>query len=228
MVKQRYCGELVSKNRCVELRQKPNYPFVAPRSVVDKQPRVCNQRQHKQDMRENLAPSRYHHDMAVQSAVLHSLNCVDNSDRFASQSSQSKTGVTRAESAPLVNIAECAVPSQTLKPKGDCSKVFSDASAKYQNVKRPAGDSNISLEREAQVVITPKSDNVNNAVNERGLLLDVGFPASVVKVVSSREPENVVSPDVGSPSCSEVQNTHNELLEDHTCPLSESSLLVSD
>ena len=149
VVTQRYCGELVSKNRYVELRQKPIYPFVAPSSVVDKQLRVCNQRQHKQDMREILAPSRYHHDIAVQSAMLHSLNCVDNSDRFASQSSQSKTGVARAESAPIVNIAECPVPSQTLKPKGDCGKVFSDASAKYQNVKRPAGDSNISLEREA-------------------------------------------------------------------------------
>ena len=111
-----------------------------------------------------------------------------------------------------MNIADCAVTSQTLKPKGECGKVSSDASASHQNVKRPGSDSNISLEREAQVVLTPKSDNVNNAVNERGLLLDVGFPASVVKVVSSCEPENVVSPDVGSPSCSEVQNTHNEHL----------------
>jgi len=33
---------------------------------------------------------------------------------------------------------------------------------------------------------------------------------------------------VGSPSCSEVQNSHNERLEDKTCVLSESSLLVFD
>jgi len=37
-----------------------------------------------------------------------------------------------------------------------------------------------------------------------------------------------VSPDVGSPSSFEVQNTHNEHLEDQTFALGESSLLVSD
>jgi len=46
-----------------------------------------------------------------------------------------------------VNNDECAVTSQTLKPKGDCGEVFSDASAKYLNVKQPAGDVNISPER---------------------------------------------------------------------------------
>ena len=40
VVMQRYCGELVSKNRCGELRQKPDYPFVAPSSAVEKQPRA--------------------------------------------------------------------------------------------------------------------------------------------------------------------------------------------
>ena len=49
-----------------------------------------------------------------------------------------------------------------------------------------------------------------------------------MNVVSSCEPENVVDLDVGSLSCLEVQNTHNEHLEDQTCALSESSLLVSD
>jgi len=228
VVTQRYCGELVSKNRCGELRQKPDYPSVAPSSVVDKQLRVCNQRRQKREMRESFAPSCYHHDIAVPSAVLHSPNCIDNTDRFGGQNSEVKRGVGRAESAPLVNIAECAVTSQILQPKGDCGKVFSDASAKHQNVKQPASDSNISLEREAQVVLAPKSDNVSKAVNERGLPLDVGFPASVVNVVSSCEPENVVDLDVGSLSCLEVQNTHNEHLEDQTCALSESSLLVSD
>ena len=138
------------------------------------------------------------------------------------QSSQVKTGVARAERPPFVNIAVCAVTSQTLKPKGECGKVSSDASARHQNVKRPGSDSNISLEREAHVVLAPKSDNVNKAVNERGLLLDIGSPASVEKVVNSCDSENVVSPDVGSPSCSEVQNKHNEHLEDQTCALSES------
>ena len=101
VVTQRYCGELVSKNRCGELRQKPDYPFVAPSSAVDKQPRVCNQRQQEREMRQRSAPSRYHRDLAVPSAVLHSPNCIDNSDRLASQSSQVKTGVARAERAPL-------------------------------------------------------------------------------------------------------------------------------
>jgi len=54
VVTQRYCGELVSKNRCGELRQKPDYPSVAPSSVVDKQLRVCNQRRQKREMREVL------------------------------------------------------------------------------------------------------------------------------------------------------------------------------
>jgi len=106
--------------------------------------------------------------------------------------------------------------------------VLSDASAKHQNVKQPAGDSNILQRREAQVVPSPKYDNVSKAGNKRGLLLDVGFPASVVNVVSPYEPENVVSPKGNSPGCFEVQNTHNKLLEDRTCVLSESSLLVSD
>ena len=78
------------------------------------------------------------------------------------------------------------------------------------------------------MVPSPKYGNVSKAGNKRGLLLDVGFPASVVKVVSSYEPENVVSPEGNSPGCFEVQNTHNELLQDRTCVLSESSLLVSD
>jgi len=78
------------------------------------------------------------------------------------------------------------------------------------------------------VVLAPKPDDVSKAGNKRGLLLDVGFPAPVVKVVSSCEPHNVVSPDVGSPSGSEVQNTHNELWEDQIYVLSESSLSVSD
>ena len=69
VVTQRYCAELVSKNRCGEIRQKPDYPFVTPSSVVDKQLRVCNQRQQKRDMCESFAPSRYHHDIAVRSAV---------------------------------------------------------------------------------------------------------------------------------------------------------------
>ena len=77
-------------------------------------------------------------------------------------------------------------------------------------MKQHAGDSNILLRREAQVVPSPKYDNVSKAGNKRGFLLDVGFPASVVKVVSSYEPENVVSPEVVSPGCFEVQNTHNE------------------
>jgi len=206
VVTQRYCGELVSKNRCGELRQKPHYPFVAPSSVVDKQLRVCRQRRQRREMRESFSPACYHHDIAVPSAVLHSPNCVDNTDQFASQSSEVKRGVGRAESAPFVNNADCAVASQTLKPKSGCSKTFSDASEKYRNVKQPPGDLNISPEREAHEVLAPKSDNVNKAGNMRGLLLDVGFPAPVVNVVSSCEPENVVSPDVGSPSCSEVQN----------------------
>ena len=127
-------------------------------------------------MRESFAPSCYHHDIAVPSAVLHSPNCIDNTDRFGSQNSEVKRGVGRAESAPFVNIAECAVTSQILQPKGDCGKVFSDASAKHQNVKQPASDSNISLEREAQVVLAPKSDNVSKAVNERGLPWMSAFP----------------------------------------------------
>jgi len=179
-------------------------------------------------MRQSFAPARYYHDIAVPSAMLHSPNCIDNTDRFGSQSSEVIRGVGPAENAPFVNNAECAVTSQTLKPKDDCGEVFSDASAKHQNVKQPAGNSNISLRREAQVVPLPKYDNVSKAGNKRGLLLDVSFPSSVVKVVSPYEPENVVSPEVDSPGCFEVQNTHNELLEDRTCVLSESSLLVSD
>ena len=81
------------------------YPFVAPSSAVDKQPRVCNQRQQEREMRQRSAPSRHHHDMAVPSAVLHSPNCIDNTDQFASQSSEVKKAVGRAESAPFVNNA---------------------------------------------------------------------------------------------------------------------------
>jgi len=113
-------------------------------------------------------------------------------------------------------------------PKGDYGKVFSDTSAKHQNVKQPESDWNTSPEREAQVVLAPKSENISKAGNKHGLLLDVGFPASVSKVVSSCEPQNVVSPDVRSPSRSEGQNTHNELLEDKPRVLSESSLLSPD
>jgi len=54
-------------------------------------------------------------------------------------------------------------------------------------------------------VLAPKSENTSKAGNKRGLLLDVGFPASVFRVVSSWEPQYVVSPDVGSPSRSEGQ-----------------------
>jgi len=188
VVTQRYCGELVSKNSCGELRQKPVYPFVAPSSVVDKQLHVCNQRRQGREMRKSFSPSCDHHGIAVSSAVLHSPNCIDNTDRFGSQNSEVKRGGGRAESAPFdVNIAECAVTSQILQPKGDCGKVSSDTSAKHQNVKRPA-DSNISFQPEAQVVLAPKSDNVNKAGNKRGLLLDVGFPAPFVKTVSSCEP----------------------------------------
>ena len=105
VVTQRYCGELVSKNRCGELRQKPNYPFVAPSSVVDKQPRVCNQRQQEREMRQSFAHSRYCHDISVPSAMSHSPNCINNTDQFASQSSEVKKAVGRAESAPFVNNA---------------------------------------------------------------------------------------------------------------------------
>ena len=94
VVTQRYCGELVSKNRCGDLRQKPDYPFVAPSSAVDKQPRVCNQRQPEREMLQRSAPYRYHHDIAVPSAVLHSPSCIDNSDRFASQSNMVDWEVT--------------------------------------------------------------------------------------------------------------------------------------
>jgi len=82
------------------------------------------------------------------------------------------------------------------------------------------------LGHDRQVVLAPKSDNVSKA--ERGLPQDVALPVPLVTVVSSCEPQNVVSRDVGSPSRSDVQNTHNEPLEDQTCVLSESSLLVSD
>ena len=179
-------------------------------------------------MRESFAHSRYHHDVAVPSLLLDSPNRIDNSDRIGSQSSVAKWGVGRPENVPFVNIHECAVTSQVLKPKGDCGKVFSDDSAKHQSVKQPAGDSNIPLGRKAQMVLSPKSDNVNKTGNKRGLLLDVGFPVSVVKVVSSCEPQNVVSPTVGPPSRSGGQNTHNELLEDKPLVLSESSLLLPD
>jgi len=218
VVTQRYYGGLASQNRCGEFRQKSNYSFVAPSSAFDKQLRNCNQRQH----------SCYHNNTAVPSAKLHSSNRIDNNDRFGSRNSEVNRSVGRAESAPFVNNVECVATSQTLTPKGDCGKVFSDTSAKHQNVKQPVSDSNTSPEREAQVVLAPKSENISKAGNKRGLLLDVGFPPSVFKVVSSCEPQNVVNPDVGSPSRSEEQNTHNDLLEDKPRVLSESSLLSPD
>ena len=134
--------------------------------------------------------------MAVPSEILHSPNYIDSSYHFGSESSEFDRGVDRAESAPFVNNAECAVTSQTLKSKGNCGKVFSNASAKHQSVKQHAGDLNISLRREAQVVLSPKSGNVSKAGDKCGLLLDVDFPASVLKVVSSCEPQNVLTPDV--------------------------------
>jgi len=39
-----------------------------------------------------------------------------------------------------VNNVECVATSQTLMPKGDYGKVFSDTSAKHQNVKQPESD----------------------------------------------------------------------------------------
>jgi len=163
VVMQWYCGELVSKNRCGELRQKPDYPFVAHSSVVEKQPCACNQCQQKREMCESFAHSRYHHNTAVPSARLHFLNRISNNDHFGSQSSEVNTNVGRAECAPFVNNVQCALNFQTLKPKGDCGKVFSDTSGKHQNMKQPVSDSNISSEREAQVVLVPKSENVSKA-----------------------------------------------------------------
>ena len=102
VVTQRYCAELVSKNRCGELRQKPNYPFVAPSSAVDKQLRVCNQRQQEREM----LPSwhsfpRCNHDIAVPSATLHSPNCINNTDRFGSQSSATVEALVVQKVRPL-------------------------------------------------------------------------------------------------------------------------------
>jgi len=179
-------------------------------------------------MRESFAHSRYHHNTAVPSAKLYFSNRIGNNDRSGSQSSEVNRSVGRAEGEPFVNDVQCALTSQTLKPKGDCGKVFSNTSAKHQNVKQPVSDSNTSPDREAKVVLALKSENISKAGNKRGLLLDVGFPASVCKVVSSCESQNVVSPDVGSPSRSEGRNTHNELLEDKPRVLSESSLLSPD
>ena len=45
------------------------------------------------------------------------------------ESSEVNRSVGRTESAPSATNAEYAVTSQTLKPKGNCGKVFSDASA---------------------------------------------------------------------------------------------------
>jgi len=45
--------------------------------------------------------------------MLHSPNYIDNMNSFRRQSSEDKSGVGCAESAPFVNDAECAVASQT-------------------------------------------------------------------------------------------------------------------